>query len=89
MLVICCRERVLGGEKAWYVPGFPSLVCSKVFGRVRWFTEERVGTQLRERHKVRTRWRGWKRFPHACIHDRLGLFKLPATVKRRSAHALA
>jgi group II intron reverse transcriptase/maturase len=63
--------------------------CTKVLGRVRWFTEERVRTQLRERHKVRTRWRGWQRFTHAYIHDRLGLFKLPSTAGWRSAHALA
>jgi group II intron reverse transcriptase/maturase len=63
--------------------------CTKVFGRVRWFTEERVRGQLRERHKVRTRWQGWQRFTHAYIHDRLGLFKLPSTAGWRSAHASA
>jgi group II intron reverse transcriptase/maturase len=63
--------------------------CTKVFGRVRWFTEERIRTQLRERHKVRTRWRGWQRFPHAYIYDRLGLFKLPSIAGWRSAHASA
>jgi RNA-directed DNA polymerase len=63
--------------------------CTKVFGRVRWFTEERVRAQVRERHKVRTRWQGWQRFTHAHIHDRLGLFKLPSTAGWRSAHALA
>jgi group II intron reverse transcriptase/maturase len=63
--------------------------CTKVFGRVRWFTEERVRAQLRERHKVRTRWKGWQRFTHAHIHDRLGLFKLPSTAGWRSAHASA
>jgi RNA-directed DNA polymerase len=56
---------------------------------VRWFTEERVRAQLRERHKVRTRWQGWQRFTHAHIHDRLGLFKLPSTAGWRSAHASA
>lgn len=63
--------------------------CTKAFGRVRWFTEERIRTQLRERHKVRTRWRGWQRFPHAHIHDHLGLFKLPSTAGWRTAHASA
>lgn len=63
--------------------------CTTVFGDVRWFTEERVRTQLRRRHKVRTRLRGYQRFPHAYIHDRLGLFKLPQTAGWKSAHASA
>lgn len=63
--------------------------CTKVFGRVRWFTEERVRTQLRRRHKVRTRTRGYERFSYAHLHDVLGLFKLPHTAGWKSAHALA
>lgn len=78
-------NQVLRGWSGYFHYGH----CTKVFGRVRWFAEERVRTQLRERHKVRTRWRGWQRFTHAFIHDRLGLFKLPSTAGWRSAHASA
>lgn len=63
--------------------------CTKAFGRVRWFTEERVRTQLRRRHKVRTRTRGYERFPYAHLHDALGLLKLSHKAGWRSAHALA
>lgn len=78
-------NQVLRGWSGYFHYGH----CTRVFGRVRWYTEERVRTHLRERHKVRTRWRGWQRFPHAYIHDHLGLFKLPATAGWKSAHALA
>jgi hypothetical protein len=63
--------------------------CTKVFGRVRWFTEERVRTQLRRRHQVRTRTRGYERFSYAYLHNVLGLFKLPHTAGWKSAHASA
>ncbi|WP_295544017.1 reverse transcriptase domain-containing protein [uncultured Thiohalocapsa sp.] len=63
--------------------------CTKVLGRVRWFTEERVRTQLRRRHQVRARTRGYERFSYAHLHDVLGLFKLPHTAGWKSAHASA
>jgi RNA-directed DNA polymerase len=63
--------------------------CTKAFGRVRWFTEERLRAQLRRRHKVRTRTRGYERFPYAHLHDVLGLFKLPHKAGWHSAHASA
>jgi hypothetical protein len=63
--------------------------CTKAFGRIRWFTEERLRTQLRRRHHVRTRTRGYQRFSHAYLYDALGLFKLPHTAGWKSAHASA
>jgi group II intron reverse transcriptase/maturase len=78
-------NRVLRGWSGYFHYGN----CTKVFGRVRWFTEERVRTQLRRRHQVRTRTRGYERFSYAHLHEVLGLFKLPHTAGWKSAHALA
>jgi hypothetical protein len=63
--------------------------CSKVLGRVKTHAEERVRTQLRHRHKLRSRAQGYIRFSNAYLYDHLGLFKVPTTAGWRSAHAMA
>jgi hypothetical protein len=83
--LIAKANQVLRGWSGYFHYGH----CAKVFGRVRWFPDERVRTQLRERYKVRTRWRGGQRFTHALIHDRFELVKLRSTAGWRSAHASA
>jgi group II intron reverse transcriptase/maturase len=76
-------NQVLRGWSGYFHYGH----CTRVFGRVRHFTEERVRTQLRRRHQVRTRTRGYERFSYAHLHNVLGLFKLPHTAGWKSAHA--
>lgn len=53
--------------------------CSKVFGQIRWYTEERVRIHLRKRHKVRSWKSGHLRFPRQHLYEKYGLYKLPAT----------
>lgn len=62
---------------------------STVLGRVKTHSEERLCTQLRRRHKLKSRAQGCIRFPNAHLYDHLGLFKVPTTAGWRSAHALA
>jgi hypothetical protein len=45
---IAKANQVLRGWSGYFHYGH----CTKVFGRVRWFPDERVRTQLRERYKV-------------------------------------
>jgi group II intron reverse transcriptase/maturase len=63
--------------------------CSKVLGRVKTHAEERVRTQLRRRHKLRSRAQGYARFSNAHLYDHVGLFKVPTTAGRTTAHASA
>ncbi len=63
--------------------------CSEVLGRVKTHVEERVRTQLRRRHKLRSRAQGYARFPNAHLYDHVGLFKVPTTAGWTSAHASA
>ena len=76
-------NHALGGWSGYFLYGN----CNKAFGRVRSFTEERLRTQLRRRHKVRTRTRGYERFPYAPPPRRPWLLKLPHKAGWRSAHA--
>jgi hypothetical protein len=63
--------------------------CSQVLGRVKTHAEERVRTQLRRRHTLRSRAQGYARFPNAHLCDHGGLFKVPTTAGWTSAHASA
>jgi len=63
--------------------------CSTVLGRVKTHTEERVRTQLRRRHKLRSRAQGYSRFPNAHLYDHVGLFEIPTTAGWKSAQASA
>lgn len=61
---------------------------TKVLGRVKWFTEERVRKHLRARYKVRTRAKGYNRFSTDLLYRQLGLYKIPTNAKWKKAHAL-
>ena len=45
-------------------------------------------THLRKRHKVKDRGTGLRRFPHADLYERYGLYKVPAGAGWKTAHAL-
>ncbi len=61
--------------------------CTGVFSKVKMHVEERVRTQLRRRHKLKSRGEAYQRFPGHMIYGRYGLYKLPTTAPWRTAHA--
>lgn len=56
--------------------------------KVRTHAEDRLRTHLRKRHKVKDRGTGLRRFPHADLYERYGLYKVPAGVGWKTVHAL-
>ena len=50
--------------------------CTRDFGALRGFIEERVRTYLRRKHRHRTR--AYQAVPHTVLYGRLGLYRLPA-----------
>lgn len=62
--------------------------CTQALSKVKMHVEERVRTQLRQRHKLVSRAQAYQRFPGQVIYGRYGLFKLPTTAPWRAAHAL-
>ena len=62
---------------------------SLAMSKVRNHAEQRLRTHLMKRHKVKDRGSGLRRFPHADLYGRYGLYKVPTVAGWRSAHALA
>jgi group II intron reverse transcriptase/maturase len=61
--------------------------CSRSLEQVRGHVEQRVRTHLCKRHKVRSRWEGYIRFPNRLLYGDYGLFKVPTTAGWTRAHA--
>ncbi|MEQ1577215.1 MAG: group II intron reverse transcriptase/maturase [Hyphomicrobium sp.] len=53
--------------------------CQAALKDMRWFTEERLRTHLRDRHHVRCRATGYRRFPSRKLYAVHGLHKVPTT----------
>jgi len=62
---------------------------SQAMGKVRMHAEDRLRTHLRNRHKIKDRGTGFRRFPQADLYERYGLYKVPTVAGWHSAHALA
>ncbi len=82
-LVIQDVNNLIRGWSAYFHHGH-----STVFGRVKWFTEERVRTHLRRRYKIRGRTESYSRHTTAYLYEKLGLFKIPTHAKWLKAHAV-
>ena len=61
---------------------------SRVFGRVKWYAEERLRTHLHKRHKLKDRGSAYRRFPSHALYTRHGLYKIPTTAGWTQAHAV-
>jgi hypothetical protein len=61
--------------------------CSRSLEQVRGHVEQRVRTHLCKRHKVRSRWEGYIRFPNRLLYGDYGLFKVPTTAGWTRANA--
>jgi group II intron reverse transcriptase/maturase len=61
--------------------------CSAVFSRLNAFVEERLRSQLCNRHRVALYRGGLKRFPRRRLHRVYHLFRLPTTAPWVHAHA--
>jgi hypothetical protein len=70
--VIAAINRVLRG----WAGHFPFQHCTRDFSALRWFIEERVRTDLRRKHRHRTR--AYQAFPHTAPYWPLGLYRLPS-----------
>ena len=57
--------------------------------KVRTHAEDRLRTHLMKRHKIKDRGSGLRRFPHADLYERYGLYKVPTVAGWRSGHAVA
>jgi group II intron reverse transcriptase/maturase len=62
--------------------------CSRSLEQLKGHAEQRVRTHLCKRHKVRSRWEGYHRFPNRLLYEKYGLFKVPTTAGWTRAHAL-
>jgi RNA-directed DNA polymerase len=62
---------------------------SRAMSKVRTHAEDRLRTHLMKRHKIKDRGTGLRRFPHADLYERYGLYKVSTAAGWRSAHALA
>jgi len=62
--------------------------CSRSLEQLRAHAEQRVRTHLCKRHKVRSRWEGYIKFPNKLLYEKYGLFKVPTTAGWTRAHAL-
>jgi RNA-directed DNA polymerase len=69
--LIAVINRVLRGWVGYFHFGH----CTQAFGALRWYTEERVRTYLRRKHRHRTR--AYRALPYTVLYDRLGLYRLP------------
>ncbi|MFS8083487.1 MAG: group II intron maturase-specific domain-containing protein [Ginsengibacter sp.] len=61
---------------------------SGILDKVKAHTEERLRTHLMKRHKVKDRGTGLGRFPSRKLYTYYGLYKVPATARWKTAHAL-
>ena len=61
--------------------------CSQSLEQLKGHVEQRVRTHLSKRHKVRSRWEGYIRFPNRLLYERCELFKVPTTAGWTRAHA--
>ena len=61
--------------------------CSKVLEHVRGHVEERLRTQLRKRHKIKDRRKGFALYPNRVLYRQYGLFKVPTSAGWTRAHA--
>lgn len=68
-------NRTLGGWSQY----FHYRNCSTIFGKVKWYVEERVRTHLRRRYKLVSRAQTYQRIPNGKLYGGIGLFKLPTT----------
>lgn len=57
--------------------------CSKTMSRIRYHVEERLIAQLRKRHKVRNRKKGYVLFPQRSLYETYRLFRVPTTAAWR------
>ena len=83
--IVGSMNRSLRGWANYFHYRNSSLAMSKV----RNHAEQRLRTHLMKRHKVKDRGSGLRRFPHADLYGRYGLYKVPTVAGWRSAHALA
>ena len=70
-----------------WVGYFHKRNCSEAMKEVRWHAEERLRTHLRDRHHIRCRATGYKRFPSAKLYAVHGLYKVPTTAGWHPANA--
>jgi RNA-directed DNA polymerase len=57
--------------------------------KVRTHAADRLRTHLMNRHKIKNRGAGFRRFPPADLYERYGLYKVPTVAGWRSAHVSA
>jgi RNA-directed DNA polymerase len=57
--------------------------------KVRTHAADRLRTHLMNRHKIKNRGAGLRRFPPADLYERYGLYKVPTVAGWRSAHVSA
>jgi group II intron reverse transcriptase/maturase len=57
--------------------------CSRTMSDLRSFAEERLRTHLRDRHHIRCRATGYRRFPPRKLYAVYGLYKVPTTAAWR------
>ena len=62
---------------------------SLAMSKVKHHAEDRLRTHLMKRHKIKDRGTGLRRFLHADLYERYGLYKVSTVAGWRSAHALA
>jgi len=78
-------NRSLRGRANYFHYRNSSLAMSKV----RTHAEDRLRAHLMNRHKVKDRGTGLRRFPHRDLYERYGLYKVATGAGWRSAHASA
>ena len=70
-----------------WVAYFHKRNCSEAMRKVRGHAEERLRTHLRDRHHIRCRATGYKRFPYSKLYAVYGLYKVPTTAGWQPANA--
>ena len=83
--IVANVNRSLRGWVSYFHFRNSSLVMSKV----RVHAEDRLRLHLMNRHKVRDRGTGIRRFPSRDLYDCYGLYKVPTVAGWNKAHALA
>ena len=72
-VVINMVNRVVRGWVEYFYYGH----CSKTMASLKWYTEERVRTYLRRKH--RKRGRGYEAYPNKYLYQGIGLYGIPTT----------